>query len=177
MSKDNLPLQVNPIRFAENGANLRGLVLLKKMERLRPSLMGDEGQVDVTLEFGVDSQKIRYLSGHIATILKLQCQRCMEHFGYELTSDFLFGIVTNEEKVSRLPTNYDPLIVKDNNLILQDMIEEEIIINLPIVPMHEEGSCKVRLPLVIAKDPESTIDTPKENPFKIIESLKVKPKE
>jgi uncharacterized protein len=173
MSKDSLPTQVNPIRFAENASILRGTLQLKNMPLLCSSLLMDEGEVQVELTFDVDRQRIRYIQGHVETEVVLQCQRCLESFKYGIISDFMSGLVNSEEAAKALPERYDPLIVSDNQLIIKDMIEEELILSLPIVPMHDPKDCKKSLPLFVADDDTATSFT-KESPFKVIESLKQK---
>jgi uncharacterized metal-binding protein YceD (DUF177 family) len=56
-------------------------------------------------------------------------------------------------------------------LFIPDVIEDELIVGLPIVPMHDLKDCKVVLPL-IAKSEAISIE--KENPFKVIELLREK---
>lgn len=172
MSKENLPSKVDPFRFADNAAHLQGTLLINNMQRLRVSLASDQGQVDVKIDFGLDEQGIRYLSGHLMTHLTLQCQRCMESFDYEIIDDFLLGIVQTEEEATRLPERYDPLVVKGVDLLIQDVIEDELIVSLPIVPMHLPDQCKVKMPLTA--ESEEMSETEKDNPFKVIELLRSK---
>ncbi len=173
MSKETLPLKVDPFRFADNGTCLQGRLPIKNMKRLMESLTFDQGEVDIDIQFGVDEQEIRYIRGHLKTQLILQCQRCMEPFKYEIIDDFLLGIVQTEEEADELPERYDPLVIKEMDLFIQDVIEDELIVSLPIVPMHPPKDCKVRLPLVA----ESTGISDKENPFKVIELLRKRNKE
>jgi uncharacterized protein len=84
----------------------------------------------------------------------------------------MLGIVQTEEEAKNLPERYDPLIVKESDLFLQDVIEDEIIVSLPIVPMHTAKDCKVKLPLVTESETMSEVE--KDNPFKVIELLRTK---
>jgi len=173
MSKDNLPEQVNPFRFAENGVALHGHLLIKEMPRLCTSLANDSGTVDVQAQFGVDDQGVRILHGNFKTQVMLTCQRCMEPFSYEIIADFVAGIVGNEAEVKQLPESYEPITVEEGDLNLPDVVEEELMLQLPIVPMHLPEECQVKLPLV-AESTDSSIEQIKESPFKVIESLKEK---
>lgn len=173
MSKDYLPTHVNPIRFADNETELHGTMSLSAMSRLGDSLLSNEGNVEVTIRFGLDDQGIRFLQGQLATQLNLQCQRCMESYLFEVNSRFLSGLVTNQKDVAALPANYDPLLVTDADLNVQDMVEEELILSLPIVPMHDENECKIKLPLAASNVTKLPI-AEHESPFKVIESLKTK---
>ncbi|MEO8400461.1 MAG: YceD family protein [Gammaproteobacteria bacterium] len=166
MHKDNLPLRVDPFRFAENATRLNGTLLIKDMQRLCTSLSNQEGGIDVNMEFGVDEQGIRFVKGQLKTRLMLQCQRCLEPFEYEIIGGFQSGIVHTEEEADKLPERYDPLVVNDGALILSDLIEEELIISLPLVPMHNTESCNAQLYTNMTSSAE------RESPFKVIESLR-----
>jgi uncharacterized protein len=170
MHKENLPQKVDPFRFADNKLTLQGSLSLKDMHRLSASLTSDEGEVDVSLAFGVDEQKIRFVRGHVTTHLVLQCQRCMEPFNHEINHDVVLGFIHSEDDIEALPESYDPVVVKDNEFFIADLIEEELLVSLPIVPMHPADDCKVKLPFAGS----SSITVEKENPFKVIESLRSK---
>jgi len=167
MHKDNLPLKVDPFRFADNSLSLSGMLLIKDMPRLRPSLGSDEGEVIVDLMFGVDEESKRHVKGHMQACVTLQCQRCLESFKYEIIGDFMLGIVQTQKEADRLPERYDPLLVPDFSLILSEMIEDELIVSLPIVPMHRINDCQ-------AKQSLESCPSERENPFKVIESLRSK---
>jgi uncharacterized protein len=171
MLKENLlPIQVDPFRFADNGTRLQGALPIKDMQRLGSSLSAHDGEALVQMEFGVDKQGIRFVRGQYTASLMLPCQRCLESFAYKIEGTFLSGIVHTEAEADQLPKNYDPLIAPEGLLILQDIIEDELIISLPIVPMHPMNDCNVKLPLAIGID--EPIEADKENPFKVIEFLK-----
>lgn len=174
MTKEYLPLKVDPFRFADNATRLYGSLPVKNMTRLTSSLLSDEGEVQVNIDFGIDEQGLRYARGHLSTHLALQCQRCMESFNYEIIDDFLLGIVQTEEEAEELPERYDPLIATEPDLLIQDVVEDELIVSLPIVPMHSENDCKVHLPLQAESETASGIE--KENPFKVIELLRKRDK-
>lgn len=172
MSKEYLPLKVDPYRFADNGMRLQGSLPIKNMQRLCASLASDSGDVEVNINFGIDEQGLRNLRGHLETNVVLQCQRCMESFNYAIIDDFMLGIVQSELEAEELPERYDPLVIKGVDLLVQDVIEDELIISLPIVPMHESQDCKIRLPLKV--ESEAIPEMEKENPFKVIEMLRSK---
>ncbi len=172
MHKDTIPTKIDPFRFAENAHDLRGSLLIKDMPRLCESLSSPEGVVTVDILFGIDEQKIKFAKGHLSTRLNLRCQRCLESFEYDIIGDFMSGIVQTDEEADQLPERYDPLIVKDNSLVISDMIEEELLVSLPIVPMHDLATCKVTLPFTPAD--EIITEAEKESPFKVIEKLRTK---
>lgn len=171
MSNDTLPTQVNPLRLAENAAQLHGYLPIRDMAMLIKSLSDDAGKAEVDLAFGIDEQGVKYVQGHVEAAVNLQCQRCLEPFHYEIITDFLSGLITNEAAAKQLPERFDPCLFKDNELNIKDLIEEELILSLPIVPMHDRDHCKKTLPMSWGEE-ENANSPERESPFKVIESLK-----
>lgn len=175
MSKEYLPTKVDPFRFADQAIRLQGMLPIKDMQRFSESLYSNEGEVEVNVQFGVDEQKIRYMRGHYTTQLVLQCKRCMERYVQEVSGEILSGFAHTEEEADQLPDRYDPVVVSDGMLAIADVIEDELIIGLPIVPMHSANDCKVSLPLVLSSEnSEQVSDVSKDHPFKVIELLRSK---
>lgn len=169
MPDRQIPEHIDPFRYAEQHINLTGTVNLHEMQRLSNMLPpGDQALAKVTLQFGVDEQKVTYIKGHLETTIILQCQRCLDPFNYEIITNFILGIVHDLEEANTLPEQYEPALTKEGGLALRELIEDEIILNLPIIPRHEPDQCKVQLPYV-----DSVNDTEKsQHPFKVLESLK-----
>lgn len=170
MPEKFIPEHIDPFRFAEQNLSLDGSVKLADMARLNTNLCSNESSVAVRLTFGIDEQGITYLKGHLEAGLMLQCQRCMDPFKYEIITDFALGIVKTLEEANALPEHYEPALAKEGHLALRELIEDELILNLPIIPRHEPEDCKVKLPLTDAEWKEGKSD----NPFQILESLKHK---
>lgn len=165
MSKEYLP----PKLKLHHTTAMQGCFLIKNMTRLCQNLLSDEGEVDVALLVEMDDQGVRVAKSRISAEVRLQCQRCMDAFSCQISSEFALGIVTNEREAAALPKKYDPVWVTDNMLLVQDMVEDELIIQLPIVAMHDPIDCKIHMPFVIQTDEVRTVK--KDNPFKVIEGL------
>lgn len=170
MPEKLLPEHIDPFRYAEQGLHLSGYANVVDMQRLRLLLDDHQERITVDFEFGVDKQGITYLKGHLKARLSLQCQRCMEPYIYEIISDFILGIVNTDDEANALPESYGPVLTKEGYLALRDLIEDEVILNLPIIPKHEADECKLKMPLADAEWQEKK----EGNPFKVLESLKVK---
>lgn len=170
MSEKIIPEHIDPFRYAEQSLSLDGTLKIADMPRLKANVQESGENVSVCLQFGVDEQKITYLNGHLETSLTLVCQRCMEPFIYEITSNFILGIVNTLDEANVLPENYEPALATEGNLALRELIEDEIILNLPIIPRHEPEECKVTFPVA-----DSGWEKARgENPFNVLESLKDK---
>ncbi len=170
MTEKFIPEHIDPLRYAEQSLRLDGLIKLSDMHRLSTSLSKTDDMVTVSLQFGLDEQGKPYIKGHLQTILTLQCQRCMGPFSYEIIADFVLGIVNTLEEAKALPELYEPAMTKEGSLALRELVEDEIILNLPIIPKHEPEDCSVNIPTI-----ESGWEQGKrENPFQVLESLKRK---
>lgn len=170
MSEKLIPEHIDPFRFAEQSLGLEGVVNLADMPRLSVNLGATDNHVTVKLQFGRDEQQTAYLKGHIEAALTLQCQRCMEPFVYGIMSDFALGIVNTLDEANALPEHYEPALAVEGSLALRELIEDELILNLPIIPRHEPDQCKVQLPLA----GEGGEQGKGENPFHVLKSLKHK---
>ena len=172
MSEKFIPELIDPFRYAEQSLALDGPVRIADMQRLSANVLANDNTVTVNLQFGVDEQGITFLKGRLTTNLTLQCQRCMEPYVYEIMSDFALGIVNTLDEANALPEQYEPALAKEGSLALRELIEDEIILNLPIIPRHEPEECKVKLPL---QNP-GWEQGKGENPFHVLKSLKDKRK-
>jgi uncharacterized protein len=173
MSVKYLPEHIDPFRFAEQNLGLDGIVKLSDMPRLSVNLAKDDSTAAVDLTFGRDEQGVVFLKGHVETHLWLQCQRCLEPYKYEIISNFMLGIVNTLEEVNDLPEHYEPALTSGGQLALRELIEDELILNLPIIPRHELDTCKVKLPVHDAGWDDETKDK-KKNPFHVLANLKDK---
>lgn len=172
MSEHYIPEHIDPFRYAEQQLSLHGLIRIADMKRLNVIESAHNQPAVVDLQFGVDEQGVTYLKGHLKAQLTLPCQRCLEPFSYEIISDFVLGIVSSLDQANALPEHYEPAIATEGQLALRDLIEDEIILNLPIIPRHEPDTCKVKLPLT-----DSGWEQGKgKNPFHVLASLKHKQK-
>jgi uncharacterized protein len=171
MSYKYIPEHIDPFRFSEQALGLDGLVKIDEMTRLKTIIVsGDNETIAVRLQFGVDEQGINYLTGHLETTVTLQCQRCMEPYTYEIMSDFILGIVSTLDEANALPETYEPALAKEGKLALTELIEDEILLNLPIIPRHAPEECKVKLPLKDAGWEQEK----GESPFHVLKALKRK---
>ncbi|OGT36992.1 MAG: hypothetical protein A3F12_00940 [Gammaproteobacteria bacterium RIFCSPHIGHO2_12_FULL_38_14] len=173
MSYKFIPEHVDPIRYAEQDLSIQGLVKIAELHRLSALILPSTDDIHVHLQFGVDEQGVIFLKGRLTVKLTLQCQRCMEPFIYEIMPDFTLGIVKTLDEADALPSYYEPVLMEEGRLSLSTLIEDEVILNLPIIAKHELEHCKVKTPLAGI---DSTLQEVK-NPFQVLESLKVKKKD
>ena len=112
------------------------------MPRLASLLLADSGDVTVDLRGGTDAQGKAYLKGTAAASIRLSCQRCLQPIELDLEATFDLAPVTGLDEAKALPASCDPLLVPDDGRVnLSAMVEDELILALPIVAYHEDGVC------------------------------------
>lgn len=162
-----LPDRVDIARQVQAGCAYEGALPLASMHRLRGSLASDAGEARYAVEFGKDALGISYLALHVDAGLPLVCQRTLDVFSYQVSIDQRLGLIAHESEEAALPPGYEPLLVSDARLAIADVIEDELILALPVVPL------KPGAPLEW-KDPTGDVpgSEPAVNPFALLGSLK-----
>lgn len=114
-----------------------GQVALSALVRLRDSLheIADE-QVRFHLDFGTDALRIPYADLEIETQLPLLCQRSLRRFLLPIQLRQRLGLIRRELDEAALPAESEPLLVApDGTLRPLDLVEDELILALPVIPV------------------------------------------
>lgn len=168
--QDRLPVQVDPYRLAEQGREYDGVLPLRQMKRLSPLLATDDGEVTLSLQFGVDEMGVHFLRGSIRVNLQLPCQRCLEPMAWPVDTSLALGFVDSTAEADRLPGGYEPYIVESVPLVLVDMIEDELLLSLPQIPMHDLENCPAQE--YVEPQDEQQDKAGQDNPFQVLADLK-----
>lgn len=174
LMSDRLPRRIDPIRLAEQGRQLRGTLPVSEMQRLVPMLRSAAGEVDVLLQFDIDDQRVPYLHGQVTGEVEATCQRCLGPVRLPVDIDFSLGFVGSEAESGRLTERYEPLIVEPGGISVATIVEDELILSLPIIARHSEAeSCRMAASLE-AKPPlnEEAAPAGRVNPFSVLSKLK-----
>lgn len=173
MNQGLFPVRVDPLKSVEQEASYRGSIAQSKLERLQDYLLDNSGETQVEIQFGRDEQGIALLRGKCQAIVRMTCQRCMNPVEVEVFTEFELGIVFNDEQAKHLPKNYEPVIADGDSLELLPVLEDEIILSLPMFAYHEHcGEHDLVQEQVQEIVPEET-EAP-DNPFSVLEQLKKK---
>ena len=167
---NHLPDRLDLIATAEAGRVLRGTVAVSSLERLLPVLVSGEGELQVEMELGKDPDGTRYVKGSIQGDGMLKCQRCLENMTLPLDLNFRLGLVSSDAAASILPDWYEPLLVTAEPARIADMIAEEVLLAIPIVPRHRDRlDCQE-----FVKDYAPPESEQRKNPFAVLAGLKLK---
>ncbi|MDU6412738.1 MAG: 23S rRNA accumulation protein YceD [Yersiniaceae bacterium] len=173
MQKVKLPLTIDAVRTAQKRLDYAGIYLPEQVTRVAESVVSVDSDVESALSFNIDNQRLAVISGVSDVTVTLECQRCGKTFEHHVHTTYCFSPVVNDEQVEALPEAYEPINVDDfGEVDLLAMIEDEIILSLPVVPVHDSEHCEVSdADMVFGKLPE---EAEKPNPFAVLASLKKK---
>lgn len=160
----HLPDHLDPWRFADLAKRVSGSYLLGDLPRLCECLADSQGNVNFDLEFSRDRQHRACLHGTVQATLILECQRCLETMLLPVKSELALAFVQGLDEAEMLPAELDPQLVENGRVEFRGLIEDEILIALPQVPMHPLDEC------VSGKG--EVHDAVRENPFAVLAALK-----
>jgi uncharacterized protein len=164
-----LPESVDAWRMVQARRTFQGKLPLAAMPRLRESLSERSGDVTYDLEFGKDDLGVAHLRVRADATLPLTCQRTLEVFGLPVHVDTKLGLITRETDEAALPGDYEPLLTTDGQVNLADIIEDELLLALPVVPLKPGAEVA---PQAWDEEDESQ-DDGQPNPFAALKKLKV----
>ncbi len=172
MQKVKLPLTVDPVKDAQRRLDYQGYYSANQLSRLAESVSKVLSDAQVTLLFFIDPQKLVVMKGHANVDVELNCQRCGEPFVQTVDCEFCYSPVANLDQIDVLPEIYEPIEFNEfGEIDLLGTIEDELILSLPIVPMHSSEHCEVSVAeQVFGELPEELAKKP--NPFAVLANLK-----
>jgi uncharacterized protein len=93
---------------------------------------------------------------------RLQCQRCLGAMEVQVEASTEVGLVATEADVSRVPEELEPVLAPGGRISVGDLVEEELLLTLPIVPLHtDEAACQVAPGAAAASADEAPPETQK----------------
>jgi uncharacterized protein len=114
---------------------LQGELELQKLPRLAAMLHDAAGSVRATLRFRQRSDAWLTAELEYDTTLTLVCQRCLEPFNQHV-ADHVALALADAESGGDAPAGYDIVELDDGRLLPARLIEDEIIVAIPLVPKH-----------------------------------------
>ncbi|MDO1527395.1 YceD family protein [Fulvimonas sp. R45] len=148
-----------------------GAMPVSAMPRLCEVLASDAGEAGYELDFGRDGFDTAYLDVRVQAPLTLTCQRTLEPFVLPVRVETRLGLIRHEREEAALPAGCEPLLVAgDGKLGLADVIEDELLLALPLVPVNPDS----RLPdeATGSAADETPAAEREDNPFAVLRELK-----
>lgn len=174
MLKGPIPSHIDPRKLADRANTLEGDWPLKQFARLCEQLVSDAGNVHARFEFGRDEQRMIVMRGELDVEVQMVCQRCLEPATLPVHSEFIYAVLKEGASLDGLPKGYDALEVGEEPLDLIAVVEDELLLALPIVPAHDPDKCQHPAGFAAAPEP-SVNEVSRSNPFDVLAQLKRDP--
>jgi uncharacterized protein len=99
------------------------------------------------------------------------CQRCLQPVALDLEVTRALRFVADEATAEALDAeSEDDVLALPRRLDLHELVEDELLLALPLVPMHAE--CPVSLPMSTSDEPSAPSAEPAPRPFAALAGLK-----
>ncbi|GAA5316561.1 MAG: DUF177 domain-containing protein [Candidatus Pelagadaptatus aseana] len=170
-----MPRQLDPRKFAQKQIEIEGPVAFSDMPRVAELVLNPSAEVHVALAFGMDEQRTRLIKGEITGLAEVTCQRCLESMELPFEAELNLAIVWDEDEAKNLPKRFDPLIVGEGVTDIYTVIEDEILLELPMVSYHDHN-CQSKTSFGDEGEAGEEASSNERNPFQILEQLKGSPK-
>lgn len=143
--------------LAADEAVIEAEIALAELERIRPLLRGDAGLARGRFHFHRESA-LAVAEGHVSATLTVTCQRCLGEMTLPVDTDSRLAFVADAAASADMAGSREPVIAVDGQVSLAMLIEEELLLALPLAPMHRDArDCHAR--------PEEQADQSRHRPF------------
>jgi len=162
MSRD-FPDWIDAERAGQAGRRFAGEARIEWMPRVLDLL--DAPTADEVIGFEVaaslDDEAIVRLEVHVHGSVPMTCQRTLRRYRQPIDSRSAVAIVASENEVAGLPDDLEPKVVSEGRLKLVELVEDELLLALPLVPRDPDSA-----PVVEAGDRFDSVEADEgDNPF------------
>lgn len=137
-----LPETIDAWRAVTARRRYEGALPLSALPRLAPMLADVGGTVRYAFAFDRDDQGLAYVEVVAEVALPLVCQRTLERFELPVRIEQRLGLLRRESDEAGLPPGWEPLLVGEDAIAPKSVIEDELILAVPLIPTRpgEEAS-------------------------------------
>ena len=165
---EQLPETADFLKQAERSVGLEGHLPLARLERLSEVLCDTAGEIHARLNF-CEIAGFRCLQGTVEASLKLICQRCINPMEHKVSGRFKFGLVLDEEEMQELPADFEPYLVEGDEQSIIELLEDELLLSLPIAVMHQEECSE----FLKKHNEQKQAEKEASSPFAVLKGMKV----
>lgn len=140
--RQNLPHHVDALKLCQQRAQVSGAVGLTDLPRVAAQLHEVTGKAHAELIALILHGCVRrVIKGQVKASLNLVCQRCLEGIAVTVHPALSLALVWNDEQAGNLPRWLDPVLMEGSDLDLYSIVEDELLLAMPLVASHEKGVC------------------------------------
>ena len=136
------PNEIDPLRFCKLAQTWEVDASLSEFPRLVPEFT--HGQLFCRISGRTDQHSGCVLRVEIRGEVGLTCQRCLSGLTHEVAIACEVYLAANEAELERRSAEVESgadVILRGAKMSLVELIEEEVLLGLPLAPMHPPGVC------------------------------------
>jgi uncharacterized protein len=174
MMIERLPLRFDPFRLAAQRARLQGAVAMGAMERLRAASMTPLGaDAFVVAEFSTHPSRVVVMTGVLKARVQTVCQRCLGRLVIQVERPIELAMVRSDAEALRIQDALESYLVSDDSVFTQDLVEDELLLALPAIPVHEDpAQCDTAMLEWLAGGAGDDPSQIRENPFAVLKKMR-----
>jgi uncharacterized protein len=132
-------LKLHDVRkLADSRAAFEFDVPLRELPGLPAELGAADAGVHVQVRFGRE-QGYATADVRLNARLQITCQRCMQPMPLSVQAHSPVLVVDSEQQAEEAPPGWETFLAPDGRLSLETLVAEELLLALPIVPLHAAG--------------------------------------
>ena len=131
-------LDVGPL--ADGRAEVEFSIPLNEFPRVLPMLAAPDGMASGRVQFSREG-RIAVAEVTVAARVSLQCQRCLAPLVWPVDSTGRAALVADAAQAERVPDTLETVLAPEYRISIRDLVEEELLLALPLVPRHENDEC------------------------------------
>jgi len=136
------PVEVDPWRFCRDGQSWETRSEVAAFPRLAHEFT--QGALFCRVVGRVDQRGSLSLQLTVSGDVQLTCQRCLGSMPYKVEVERTLYLARNEAEMERLDALPDSDAIHAGEILsLVDLVEDEVLLSLPLATMHAEGECPV----------------------------------
>ncbi|MBT8149681.1 MAG: DUF177 domain-containing protein [Gammaproteobacteria bacterium] len=143
MTSQNLPRQVSVRKACAAGAIISGQLQAGNVPRLATAVLecGDSLAVELVFSFAESGKKTVAIK--VDGEASMQCQRCLQPVDVAINTQSTLTVVAHDEEAKSTLRDIEPLLLAGDELDVYELVEEEVLLSLPIVALHSAEPCRV----------------------------------
>ena len=142
---EELPSFIDIRRLVDTTAEVSGSVPPQRLTRL-PEPFRPVSPLELSLSLNAGDQRGVRVSGQLSTEVDAICQRCLNDMRIASTRVIDVVLVSEEPADSEAEgTDDDFVVVADGQWRLTEFAEDELILACPMIPVHAQADCPVKL--------------------------------
>jgi uncharacterized protein len=137
-------LVIDPARFARERVRLTGSLAVASLPRLADQLHGAGGSIAYQVEGFVSERGYPGLHLELDAEIEVQCQRCLGALPTRIESRRDVVLVQGADEFAQRSDEDETLdiIPAVARLDLRVLLEDEVLLGLPVAPCHAQGECR-----------------------------------